>query len=259
MERGHLNWLGGPMEKKLIDVDASMKFNGTSVLEDIKFKIHENEFLVLVGPSGCGKTTMANLLAGLLKPTSGHITIKGEKINPKVHNISIVFQEPSCIPWRTLWDDIIMGLEIKGADQETTEKRAKEVIKLVGLDGFEEYFPKQISGGMKQRVAIARAYATNPDFLLMDEPFGHLDAQTRYLMQIEIMRIWEKEKKTVAYITNNIEEAVYLATRIIVLSKLPAKIKAEYKIDLPRPRDLTGPEFLKLRGEITEQCEVVED
>jgi ABC-type nitrate/sulfonate/bicarbonate transport system ATPase subunit len=246
------------MEKELIDADITMKFNDMVVLKDIGFKIHENEFLVIVGPSGCGKTTMANLLAGLLKPTSGHVTMNGEEINPKIHNISIVFQEPSCIPWRTLWDDITMGLEIKGADEKATEKRCKEVIKLVGLDGFEEYFPKQISGGMKQRVAIARAYATNPDLLLMDEPFGHLDAQTRYLMQIEIMRIWEKEKKTVAFITNNIEEAVYLATRIIVFSKLPASLKGEYKIDLPRPRDLTSQEFLKIRAEITEQCEVVE-
>jgi ABC-type nitrate/sulfonate/bicarbonate transport system ATPase subunit len=238
------------MKNELLNVAVSM--------EDIGFKVHENEFLVIVGPSGCGKTTMANLLAGLLKPTSGHVTMNGEEIDPKVHNISIVFQEPSCIPWRTLWDDITMGLQIKGADRKTTEKRGKEVIKLVGLDGFEEYFPKQISGGMKQRVAIARAYATDPDFLIMDEPFGHLDAQTRYLMQIEIMRIWEKEKKTVVFITNNIEEAVYLATRIIVLSKLPARIKGEYDITLPQPRDLTSPEFLKIRAEITEQCEVVE-
>jgi len=246
------------MEKELIDVDLSMKFDSLSVLENIRFKVHENEFLVIVGPSGCGKTTMARLLAGLQKPTSGHVTMRGESISPKVHNISIVFQEPSCIPWRTLWDDITMGLVIKGVDQSAIKKRAKEVIKLVGLDGFEEYFPKQISGGMKQRVAIARAYATNPDLLLMDEPFGHLDAQTRYLMQIEIMRIWEKEKKTVVFITNNIEEAVYLATRIIVFSKLPARIKAEYRIELPRPRKLITPEFLGVRSEVTEQCEVVE-
>jgi ABC-type nitrate/sulfonate/bicarbonate transport system ATPase subunit len=256
MERDSFN-LGEGMKKELVDVAASKSFNSMNVLEDIKFKLHENEFLVIVGPSGCGKTTMANLLAGLLKPTSGHITMNGEEVDPKVHNISIVFQEPSCIPWRTLWDDITMGLEIKGADKKTIEKRGKEVIKLVGLDGFEGYFPKQISGGMKQRVAIARAYATDPDFLIMDEPFGHLDAQTRYLMQIEIMRIWEKEKKTVVFITNNIEEAAYLATRIIVFSKLPARIKGEYEINLPRPRDLTSPEFLKARAEITEQCEVV--
>jgi ABC-type nitrate/sulfonate/bicarbonate transport system ATPase subunit len=246
------------MEKELINVDMSMKFDDLTVLKDLKFKVHENEFLVIVGPTGCGKTTLARLLGGLTRPSSGHVTMGGEDVNPKVHNISFVFQEPSCIPWRTLWDDIYMGLEIKGTDSVAADARTKEVIKLVGLDGFEEYFPKQISGGMKQRVAIARAYATNPDFLLMDEPFGHLDAQTRYLMQIEIMRIWENEKKTVAYITNNIEEAVYLATRIIVLSKLPAMIKKEYKIALPRPRDLTSPEFLEIREEITEQCEVVE-
>lgn len=259
MERGDRDFLGGSMERELIDVDMSMKFDNLSVLEDIKFKIHENEFLVIVGPTGCGKTTLARLLGGLSKPSSGHVSIAGEDVNPKIHNVSFVFQEPSCIPWLTLWDDISMGLEIKGADPQSaeTKTRIKEVIKLVGLDGFEEYFPKQISGGMKQRVAIARAYATKPDFLLMDEPFGHLDAQTRYLMQIEIMRIWEREKKTVAYITNNIEEAVYLATRIIVLSKLPARIKAEHSINLPRPRDLTGPDFLRIRAEITAQCEVV--
>ena len=246
------------MAKELVDVDISMKFNSMPVLENIKFKVYENEFLVIVGPTGCGKTTLANLLGGLLKPTRGEIRMNGEIINPKVHNISFVFQEPSCTPWRTLWRDITMGLEIKGADRETIRKRGKEVIKLVGLEGFENYFPHQISGGMKQRVAIARAYATDPDFLLMDEPFGHLDAQTRYLMQIEIMRIWEKQKKTVVFITNNIEEAVYLASRIFVLSKIPARIKGEYKIDLPRPRDLTSPEFLKIRAEITEQSEVVD-
>lgn len=246
------------MARELVDIDISMKFNSMPILEDIRFKVHENEFLVIVGPTGCGKTTMANLLGGLLKPTVGKITMNGQEISPKVHNISFVFQEPSCIPWRTLWKDITMGLEIKRADHKTVEKRGKEVVKLVGLEGFEEYFPWQISGGMKQRVAIARAYATDPDFLLMDEPFGHLDAQTRYLMQIEIMRVWEKEKKTVVFITNNIEEAVYVATRIIVFSKLPARIKGEYKVDLPRPRDLTSPEFLKIRSEITEQCEVVE-
>ena len=246
------------MPRELVKVDISMKFSDMPVLEDIKFKVHENEFLVIVGPTGCGKTTMANLLGGLIEPTIGKITMDGEVVDPKRHNISFVFQEPSCIPWLTLWNDITMGLQIKGVNKENIEKRGEEVIKLVGLDGFEGYFPGQISGGMKQRVAIARAYATNPDFLLMDEPFGHLDAQTRYLMQSEIMKIWGKEKKTVAFITNNIEEAVYLATRIIVFSKLPAKIKGEYEIDLPRPRDLTSQEFLQLRAEITKQCEAVE-
>jgi len=246
------------MPRELVEVDISMKFNDMPVLEDIKFKVHENEFLVIVGPTGCGKTTMANLLGGLLKPTVGKITMDGEVVDPKRHNISFVFQEPSCIPWLTLWNDITMGLEIKGINKKIIEKRGEEVIKLVGLNGFEDYFPGQISGGMKQRVAIARAYATNPDFLLMDKPFVHLDAQTRYIMQSEIMKIWGKEKKTVAFITNNIEEAVYLATRIIVFSKLPAKIKGEYEIDLPRSRDLTSQAFLKVRAEITKQCEAAE-
>ena len=246
------------MAGKILEADISMRFSGMEVLKDIRFQVEENEFLVVVGPTGCGKTTLGNILAGLEKPTSGSVKIRGEVVDPKTHNISYVFQEPSCIPWYTMIQDVTMGLTIKRVAHEQTRQRGLEVIKLVGLEGFEDYYPWQISGGMKQRVAIARAYATRPDILIMDEPFGHLDAQTRYLMQIEIMRIWEQEKKTVIFITNNIEEAVYLATRIIILSKLPARIKGEYKIDLERPRDLTSPEFLKLRARITQQCEVVE-
>ena len=246
------------MSSELLDVNIGMKYSEMVVLRDVQFKVHENEFLVIVGPTGCGKTTIGNILSGLTRPTAGHVKIHGEVVSPYVHNISYVFQEPSCIPWYTLIDDVMMGLIIKGVDKRKALDRAREVIKLVDLEGFENYYPRQISGGMKQRVAIARAYATDPDLLIMDEPFGHLDAQTRYLMQIEVMRIWEQEKKTVVFITNNIEEAVYLATRIIVLSKLPATIKGEYKIDLPRPRELTDPEFLSTRAEITKQCEVVE-
>jgi len=240
-------------------VDVSMGYGSMTVLDDIEFKIYENEILVITGPSGCGKTTLVNLLAGIIKPTAGQITLKGSRVDPKTHNISYVFQDPSCIPWRTLRNDITIGLEIKGADRETVQRRRKEVIDLVRLNGFEDYFPWQISGGMKQRVALARAYATNPDFLIMDEPFGQLDAQTRYQMQVEIERIWEKEKKTIVFITHNIEEAVYLATRIILLSKQPTKIQKEYRIDLPRPRDITSREFLQLRAEITEQYEAFEE
>lgn len=242
----------------LVDVDIDKKFGSHQVLENLKFEVNENEFLVIVGPTGCGKTTMGDILSGLVKPSRGYVHMYGSEVSPKRHNISYVFQEPSCIPWYTLIDDIMMGLVVKKVDPVKARTRAAEVIKLVDLTGFEEYYPRQISGGMKQRVAIARAYATDPDLLIMDEPFGHLDAQTRYLMQIEIMRIWEQEKKTIVFITNNIEEAVYLATRIIVLSKLPATINCEYKIDLPRPRNLTSPEFLKIREEITDRCEAVD-
>lgn len=246
------------MANQLIDVNISKKYSNMAVLDNIAFGVQENEFLVVVGPTGCGKTTLGNVLSGIEKPSSGHVKIRGEKIDPHIHNISYVFQEPSCIPWYTMMQDVTMGLVIRGADAAKVQKRGQEVIKLVDMVGFEDYYPWQISGGMKQRVAIARAYATNPDFLIMDEPFGHLDAQTRYLMQIEIMRIWGQEKKTVVFITNNIEEAVYLASRIIVLSKLPARIKCEYKVDFPRPRDLTSPEFLQFRAAITKECEIVE-
>ncbi len=246
------------MASQLLDVNISKKYSNMDVLDNLVFSVEENEFLVIVGPTGCGKTTLGNILSGIEKPTTGQVRIKGEIIDPHVHNISYVFQEPSCIPWYTMLEDVTMGLEIRGVDGAKAIQRAKEVIKLVDMTGFEDYYPWQISGGMKQRVAIARAYATNPDLLIMDEPFGHLDAQTRYLMQIEIMRIWEQEKKTVVFITNNIEEAVYLASRIIVLSKLPAHMKGEYVVDLPRSRDLTSPEFLEFRAAITRECEIVE-
>lgn len=246
------------MDTPIFDVDLNKRFGKTHVLENVRFQVRRNEFLVIVGPTGCGKTTLGNILAGIDTPTLGHARIHGEKVNPKVHNISYVFQEPSCIPWMTMIQDVTLGLEVRKVKRELAVNRGREVIDLVGLRGFEDYYPWQISGGMKQRVAIARAYAPNPDLLIMDEPFGHLDAQTRYLMQAEIMRIWEQDKKTVVFITNNIEEAVYLASRILVLSKLPATIKAEHIIDLPRPRDLTGTEFLKVRSVVTEECEAVE-
>lgn len=247
------------MNNALIKVDVSMKFGEMTVLDNIRFDIFENEILVITGPSGCGKTTLVNLLAGILKPSSGQITMRGSRIDPRIHNISYVFQEPSCIPWRTLKNDVTIGLEIKSMGKEATERRRKEVIDLVRLNGFEDYFSWQLSGGMKQRVAIARAYATNPDLLIMDEPFGQLDAQTRYQMQMETERIWEQEKKTIVFITHNIEEAVYLASRIILLTNQPTKIKREYAIDLPRPRDLTSREFLALRAEIIKQYEAFEN
>jgi ABC-type nitrate/sulfonate/bicarbonate transport system ATPase subunit len=246
------------MNEHMLDVDITKSFGNLTVLNDVRFHVNKNEFLVIVGPTGCGKTTLANLLCGLDRPQKGQVLLNNELIDTNVHNISFVLQEPSCIPWFTMLEDVTMGLLIKGHTQESANARGREVIKLVGLEGFENYYSRQLSGGMQQRVAIARAYATDPDLLVMDEPFGHLDAQTRYLMQIEIMRIWGKEKKTVVFITNNIEEAVYLASRILVLTKVPATIKAEHIVDFPHPRELTDAAFLQLRAKITEQCEVVE-
>lgn len=244
--------------KEKVKIHISKSFNSLLVLDHLDFSVYENEFLVIVGPTGCGKTTLAHIIGGLYHPTEGQVILNGEVASPKRHNISFVFQEPSCIPWRTLWDDVKIGLEIKGAKPEFIQTRVKEMIDLVQLSGFEDYYPYQISGGMKQRVAIARAYATDPDLLLMDEPFGHLDAQTRYLMQIEITRVWEQLKKTVLFVTNNIEEAVFLAERIIVLSRIPARIKGIVPVDLPRPRDNISPEFLEIRSQITQMCETAE-
>jgi ABC-type nitrate/sulfonate/bicarbonate transport system ATPase subunit len=245
----------GGMGKEKVLVDISKRFGQLLVLDGVKFGINENEFLALVGPSGCGKTTLANIIGGLILPTEGGIWIDGQLVNPRQHNLSFVFQEPSCIPWRTIREDMKIGLEIKKFSGNSLKERVRRVIHLVGLDGFENYYPHQISGGMKQRVAIARAYATDPDLLLMDEPFGHLDAQTRYLMQMEILRIWEEMKRTVIFVTNNIEEAVFLAERIIVFSKLPARIRGEIRVDLPRPRDNISPEFLAVRSSVSALCE----
>jgi len=244
--------------KEKVKVQVSKSFNNLLVLDRLDFTVYENEFLVIVGPTGCGKTTLSNIIGGLYQPTQGQVTMDGAILSPRKQNVSFVFQEPSCIPWRTLWDDVKIGLEIKRADPDLIEKRVQEMIDLVQLTGFEKYYPHQISGGMKQRVAIARAYATDPDLLLLDEPFGHLDAQTRYLMQIEITRIWEQLKKTVLFVTNNIEEAVFLAERIIVLSRLPARIKGIVPVDLPRPRDNISPEFLQIRSQISQMCETAE-
>jgi ABC-type nitrate/sulfonate/bicarbonate transport system ATPase subunit len=242
------------MRQEKIQVQVTKNFDGLVILDDVRFSVYENEFLVLVGPTGCGKTTLANIIGGLMPPTEGQVLFDGQPVDTRRHNFSFVFQEPSCIPWRTLWEDVKIGLEIKGAEKKSLEKRVHKVIQVVGLEGFEDYYPHQISGGMKQRVAIARAYATDPDLLLMDEPFGHLDAQTRYLMQIEIIRIWEEMKRTVVFVTNNIEEAVFLAERIIIFSKLPAKIRGEVRVDLPRPRDNISPEFLAIRSRVSELC-----
>jgi len=238
--------------------NVTKRFGDLLVLDNVSFSVYENEFLCICGPTGCGKTTLLNIIAGLLPATdSTPILIDGEPINPQKHNISFVFQEPSCLPWRNVRGNIKFGLDIKkavlkqGILENEIEERVRRIINLVGLDEFKEYYPHQISGGMKQRVAIAQAFVTDPDLLLMDEPFGYLDVQTRYYMEKEVLRIWEKLKRTVIFVTHNIEEAVYLAERIVVLTELPARVKAIIPIDLPRPRDYTDPEFVKIRRNIT--------
>lgn len=242
--------------------DVSKKFGDFQVLKKINFDVLKNEFLCVLGPGGCGKTIMLRIIGGLLPPTTGTVLIDEEKVDLTKHILGYVFQEPACLPWKTVWDNVKIGFDVrnkvlkKDIPKEEVNKKITQVLKLVGLSGFEDYFPIQISGGMKQRVVIARAFAVEPNLLLMDEPFGHLDAQTRYFMEEETLRIWEELKRTVIFVTNNIEEAIYLADRIIVLSKRPAEIKAEYKIDIPRPRKYTDSKFLKLRKDIESITEI---
>ena len=221
------------------------------VVRDFNFVCQENEFICLFGPGQCGKTTLINLIAGFEMPTEGTIMVNGKRVTEPGPERGVVFQNITLFPWLTTMGNVEYGMKTAKVPKKERRERAQKYVNLVGLQGFEQSYPIQLSGGMKQRVGIARAYSIEPEVMLMDEPFGALDAQTRYLMQEELQRIWQAEKRTVIFVTNNIEEAIYLADRILVLSNCPATIKKEYKIDLPRPRKYTSPEFLALRKEIT--------
>ncbi|MCI9307725.1 MAG: ABC transporter ATP-binding protein [Lachnospiraceae bacterium] len=231
-----------------------LKDRTVEVLKDITFDVKENEFLVLLGPGQCGKTVMLNIMADLEKQTSGAIEFDGGR--PAMGDLGVVFQKYALFPWKTVIGNVEMNQKLKGVDKETRRAKAQEYINLVGLQGFESSLPKQLSGGMKQRVGIARAYASESDIMLMDEPFGALDAQTRYQMEDEIIKIWEKNKRTIVFVTNNVEEAVYLGDRILLLASRPSYIKKEYIVDLPRPRSQTDRAFLELRNEIVENTDL---
>ncbi|MCK5347116.1 MAG: ABC transporter ATP-binding protein [Candidatus Heimdallarchaeota archaeon] len=207
-----------------------------SVLDNLSFEINEREFVCVLGPSGSGKSTLLRILAGLIPYTSGKVLIEGEEITQPRSNVGVVFQNSNLMPWRTVIENISLPLEIKKQDSKEISKLAAELIKLVGLEGFEDSFPLELSGGMSQRVAIARALVQDPDILLLDEPFGSLDTITREKMWGELLRIWNARRKTVIMITHNIQEALFLADRIIVLSDRPATILLDIKVDLERPR-----------------------
>ena len=233
--------------------------NGQTIaLNGANLDIYDNEFICVVGPSGCGKSTLLNIIAGLHEPTSGAAYLDGKKIEGTGVERGVVFQQYALFPWLTVKKNVMFGLNLKkGMTDAEREEIAMKYIKMVGLEKFVDSYPKELSGGMKQRVAIARAYAVNPSLLLMDEPFGQLDAQTRYAMEEEVLRIWEEEKRTIIFVTNNIEEAVYLADRIVLLSNCPAKVKQIYDLkDLPRPRNTTDPEFLRSRKEISDNTDL---
>lgn len=225
-------------------------------VNDISFNIHDNEFLVLLGPGQCGKSVLLNIIGGLEQPVSGSKYLDGKQYNGNDKRISMVFQKLALMPWKTVIANVEFGLQMKGVEKNKRREIAQKYINLVGLKGFEKSYPNELSGGMKQRVGIARAYSNDPEILLMDEPFGQLDAQTRIVMQEEIQRIWQQEKRTIIFVTNNIEEAIYLGDRIVLLSNRPATIKKIYDINLPRPRNTIDPEFLSIRREISENTDL---
>jgi NitT/TauT family transport system ATP-binding protein len=227
----------------------------TVALDNVNLDIQQNELLSLIGPSGCGKTTFLRVLAGLTTPTTGHIMMNGTKIEGPGPDRALVFQEYVLMPWSTAISNVEFALQMQQVPRDERRRRAFELIQLVGLEGFEHYYPHELSGGMCQRVGIARALAADPKVLLMDEPFGSLDAQTREYMQDELLRIWEVQKKTAIFSTHSIEEAIYLSDRIAIMTPRPGHIQEIVEINLPRPRTFThklSPEFMDHRRYIWE-------
>jgi NitT/TauT family transport system ATP-binding protein len=231
--------------------------NGEMVaLNGVSLDIEENEFVCVVGPSGCGKSTLLNIIAGLLEPTDGHVFVDDQEVDGPGPERGVVFQQYALFPWLTVEDNVKFGLTLQGKSKSEADMLSKKYLDMVDLSGFAKAYPKELSGGMKQRVAIARAYAIDPKVLLMDEPFGALDAQTRTQLQSELLETWEKEQKTCFFITHDVEEAVILAQRVVIMSARPGRIKEVVDIDIPYPRTQETkitPEFLKVKNYIWEQ------
>jgi NitT/TauT family transport system ATP-binding protein len=229
------------------------------VLRDINFSVREGEFVAILGASGCGKTTLLRIVDGLTSTSAGEILVDGQPRVKPGPDRGFVFQQDTLLPWRTVLNNVSFGLEVQGTRKKQRHSRAREYIRLVGLEGFDNHYPHELSGGMRQRANLARAFAINPEILLMDEPFAALDAQTREIMQIELLRIWEEARRTVLFITHQIDEAILLADRVIVLTARPGTIKEVIDIDFPRPRPLNlkrKPEFVDLVDHIWQLIEV---
>jgi NitT/TauT family transport system ATP-binding protein len=220
------------------------------VLDHLNFEVRDKEFVCILGSSGCGKTTLLRLIAGLDEAQAGTIFLDGEEMKGTNPKVGMVFQEYSLFPWRTVIDNIAFGLEMQGMAKEERYRIAEHYLDLVSLTQFRDSYPSELSGGMRQRVAVARALALDPVLLLMDEPFGALDAQTRNMLQKELLDIWEKTRKTIVFITHSVDEAVFLSDRIIVLTPRPGRICRIFEVQLPRPRDRTSVEFAQVRREV---------
>ncbi len=246
------------MERAKVEIQHVVKkFNGRRgevvALNGVDLSIAENEFVCVVGPSGCGKSTLLNIIGGLEKATEGRVLVDGKEVTGPGPDRGVVFQQYALFPWLTVEKNVQFGLKLQGKSREEIEEISHKYLKMVELEQFAKAYPKELSGGMKQRVAIARAYAVNPQVLLMDEPFGALDAQTRTQLQSELLETWEKEQKTCFFITHDVEEAIILAQRVIVMSARPGRVKSIVPIDIPYPRTQEtkmSPRFLELKNEI---------
>lgn len=241
-----------------VGIGMAFERNGelSDVLRDINLDVDEGEFVCLLGPSGCGKSTLLNILAGFLTPTQGQVEIGGEVVRGPDPRRIFVFQERGVFPWLTVEGNIAFGLSRISAEER--QRRVRHYVDLVGLKGFEKSYPSELSGGMKQRLEVARALAVNPDMLMLDEPFGALDSITRLTMRKELLRVWEAERKTILFVTHDIEEAVQLADRVVVMSARPGTIQTIVTVDIPHPRDISSPRYLELRNGIFRQIGIAQ-
>lgn len=228
------------------------KFGDLLVLNDVSFEVMDGDLLCVVGPTGCGKTTYLNSLVNIYQITSGEILLDGKQVNTKEQNIAYIFQGDSTMPWLTVEENVRFGLNLKKISSGEKKERVEKYLDIVGLTKYRNYYPKQLSASMLQRVSIARAFATEPELLLMDEPYGQLDIELRFKLEDELVKLWEMTKTTVIFITHNIEEAVYLGNKIMVLTNKPTTVKETLVNDLPRPRDIASPKFVELRNQVTE-------
>jgi ABC-type nitrate/sulfonate/bicarbonate transport system, ATPase component len=235
------------------------KKGDVKALDDINLEIYDGEFVCLLGPSGCGKTTLLRMIGGLDVPTEGKVEIDGKIVDGPSPKMTMVFQEYSLYPWRTIEENVGFGLEMMGMEKEQRKAEVQKRLDLVGLSEFANSYPYELSGGMRQRAAVARALASDPAVMLMDEPFGALDAQTRNKMQIQLLDIWNSTKKTILFVTHSVDEAVFLSDRILILSPRPGKVHQIYEVNIPRPRDRTSVEFAKIRKEVLAEIEKLQN
>lgn len=240
-------------EKVKVKVNhLTKKFGDLLVLDDMSFDVMDGDLLCVVGPTGCGKTTFLNSLTKIYDITSGEILLDGQKVDTRKQNIAYIFQGDSTMPWLTVEENVGFGLKVKKVPEAKKKEQVEKYLDIVGLTKYRKYYPKQLSASMLQRVSIARAFATEPDLLLMDEPYGQLDIELRFKLEDELVKLWQMTKTTVLFITHNIEEAIYLGNKIMILTNKPTTVKTTIENTLPRPRDIAAPEFVRLRNEVTE-------